>query len=70
VLEGQLLEHKQTRRSVEGIDDNVLTQVLRELMKGNALLDLTLSNMEKLQGKVKAGCSLGCTHHEVVKFRS
>lgn len=36
---------------------------------GDALLDLTLSNKEKLQGKVKPGGSLSCTHHEVVKFR-
>lgn len=39
------------------------------LMKADTLLDLTLSNQEKLQGKVKAGSSWCCTHHEVMKFR-
>lgn len=36
---------------------------------GDVLLDLSLSNQEKLLGKVKAGSSWCCTHHEVVKFR-
>lgn len=69
LLGGKQLGHKQPGRSVEGIDDKVLTQVIKELMKGDALLDLTLSNKEKLQGKVKSGGSLSCTRHEVVKFR-
>lgn len=61
--------HKQPRRSVEGIADNILTQVIKELMKGDVLLDLTLANRETLQGKLKAGSSFGCTQHEEVKFR-
>lgn len=32
----------------------VVTQVRKELRKGDALLDLMLSNQEKFQGKVKA----------------
>lgn len=69
LLEGQQLGHEQPRRFVEGIDDNILTQMIKDLMKGDALLDLTLSNKEKLQGKVESGGSLSCTHREVVKFR-
>lgn len=42
---------------------------MEKLTKGDALLDLTLANEEKLVGNVKVRGSLGCSDHEMVASR-
>ncbi|PKU29906.1 rna-directed dna polymerase from mobile element jockey- hypothetical protein [Limosa lapponica baueri] len=61
--------HAQSRRFLQSIDDNFLTQMVEEPMRRGALLDLVLTNKEGLVGDVKVGGSLGCSDHEVVEFR-
>jgi len=43
--------------------------VIEEPTRRRGLLVLTLTNREGLTGDVKAEGSLGCSNHEVVKFR-
>ncbi|XP_067155376.1 regulator of DNA class I crossover intermediates 1 [Apteryx mantelli] len=59
----------QSRRFLECIDDNFLTEAIKKLRRRGALLDLILANKEELARVVKAGDSLGCSHHEIVEFR-
>jgi len=51
------------------IDDNFLLQVIEDLMSRGAALDLVLTNKEGLVGNVKLRGSLGCSDHEMVKFK-
>ncbi|GAB0176173.1 calcium-independent phospholipase A2-gamma [Grus japonensis] len=62
-------EHKQSRKFLECVDDNFLLQVIEELMRRGAMLDLILTNKEGLVGDVKLKGSLGCSDHEMVEFR-
>ncbi|GAB0187691.1 hypothetical protein GRJ2_001234400 [Grus japonensis] len=62
-------EHKQSRKFLECVDDNLLLQVTEEPMRGGAMLDLVLTNKEGLVGDVKLKGSLGCSDHEMVEFR-
>jgi len=52
---GNIAQYKQSRRSLEHSDTNFLTQVTKEPMRGDALLDLILINKEELSRNVKAG---------------
>jgi len=61
--------HKQSRRFLQSTDDNFLMQVVEKPARGGAVLDLVLSNKERLIEYVKAGGSLGCSDHEMVDFR-
>ncbi|GAB0203516.1 hypothetical protein GRJ2_002817200 [Grus japonensis] len=61
--------HKQSRRFLECIDDNFLLQVIKEPMRRGAMLDLVLTNKERLVGNVKLKGSLGCSDHEMVEFK-
>ena len=45
-------------------EDNFLTQLVSELTREGALLDLLLVNREELVGEVKVGGPLGCSDHE------
>ncbi|GAB0193896.1 hypothetical protein GRJ2_001854900 [Grus japonensis] len=60
--------HKQSRKFLEYIDDNLL-QVIEEPKRRGAMLDLVLSNKEGLVGDVKLKGSLGCSDHEMVEFK-
>ncbi|GAB0176508.1 hypothetical protein GRJ2_000116000 [Grus japonensis] len=62
-------EHKQSRKFLECVDDNFLLQVMEELTRRGAMLDLILTNKEGLVGDVKLKGSLGCSDHEMVEFR-
>ncbi|GAB0207196.1 hypothetical protein GRJ2_003185200 [Grus japonensis] len=62
-------EHKQSRKSLECVDDNFLLQVIEEPTRRGAMLDLVLTNKEGLVGDVKLKGSLGCSDHEMVEFR-
>lgn len=48
---------------------NVLTQVIEQLIRRGALLDLILANKEGLNGYVKVNGSPGCSDHNMVEFR-
>ncbi|GAB0177486.1 hypothetical protein GRJ2_000213900 [Grus japonensis] len=61
--------HTQSRRFLQSIDDNFLTQVVEKPMRRGVLLDLVLKNKEGLVEDVKVGGSLGCSDHEMVEFR-
>jgi len=62
--------HTESRRFLQGIDDNFLTQVVDEPTRKVVLLDLLLTNTEGPVEDVKAGGSLGCRDHEMVEFRN
>lgn len=47
------------------IEDDFLTPVIKQPTRGDALLDLILTNKEELIGGVKVGGSLGCGDHEM-----
>lgn len=61
-------KHKQSKRILQGIGGSFLTQVLKDPTRNGVLLNLTLTNWEGLFGDMKAGGSLGCSDHEIVKF--
>ncbi|GAB0182918.1 hypothetical protein GRJ2_000757100 [Grus japonensis] len=61
--------HKQSRRFLECIDDNFLLQVTEEPTRRCAMLDLVLTNKERLVGNVKLKGSLGCSDQEMVEFK-
>ncbi|GAB0180838.1 hypothetical protein GRJ2_000549100 [Grus japonensis] len=61
--------HKQSRRFLECVSDNFLLQVIEELMRRGAMLDLVLINKEGLVGNVNLKGSLGCSDHEMVEFK-
>ena len=53
-------------RFLEFTDNNFLTQVIKEMMKEDSLLDLILTNKEGLVRDAKVGGSLSCTDQEMV----
>ncbi|XP_054058617.1 UPF0462 protein C4orf33 homolog isoform X2 [Rissa tridactyla] len=59
-------ESRQARRFLECIEDNFLTQLVGEPIRGSASLDLLFTNREGLVGDVVGGC-LGFSDHEMVK---
>ncbi|KAK4828701.1 hypothetical protein QYF61_000539 [Mycteria americana] len=61
--------HKQSRRLLESIDNNLLLQVIEDPMRRDALLDLVLATKEALVGDVNVKASLGCSDHEMMEFR-
>ncbi|KAK4832998.1 hypothetical protein QYF61_027022 [Mycteria americana] len=61
--------YKQSRMSLQSVDDNFMTQVIKELTKTEAVLDLILTNKDEPVGDMKVGDSLGCSDHEMVELR-
>lgn len=59
---------KQPRKLLECDEDNFLVEVTESLSRGEALLDLLLTNEEELIKKVKTGCNPGCSNHALVQF--
>ncbi|KAK4811192.1 hypothetical protein QYF61_019823 [Mycteria americana] len=59
---------KQSRRLLECTEDNFLIQVIESPTRGDALLDLLLTNTEELIREVKIDGSLGCSDHALVEF--
>ena len=51
------------------VEDNFFVQVLRELTRKGALLDLLFVNRKGLVGKVVIGGCLGHSDHDVVEFQ-
>ena len=60
--------HKQSRRFLECGDDNFLLQETEKPTGKGAILDLVLTNKERLVGNGKLQGSLGCSDHEMVEF--
>ena len=66
LLEGQPNRTQQSRRFLGYTDDNCLTQVVKEPMRGDVLLVLIFTNKEALVRDEKVGSSLGCSYHDKV----
>ncbi|CAM2095472.1 unnamed protein product [Caretta caretta] len=61
--------HRQSRKFLESVGDNFLAQVLEEPTRGDAFLDLLLTNRVELVGEAKVDGNLGGSDHELVEFR-
>jgi len=61
-------ERKQSRRFLECVDDNFLTQLVSEPTRGGASLDLLFTNREGLVGDVVVGDRLGLSYHEMTEL--
>ena len=59
---------RQSRRLQECIEDNFLGQVIDSPTRGDAILDLMVTNASELIDDVKTGGSLGCSDHALVEF--
>ncbi|KAK4816041.1 hypothetical protein QYF61_011049 [Mycteria americana] len=59
---------KQSRKLLVCVEDNFLVQVMESPTRGEALLDLLLTNVEEFIGEVKTGGSLGCNVHALMEF--
>jgi len=55
-------------RFLESVQDNFLVQVIDGPTRGEALLDLVLTNEEESIRDIKIGGSLGCSDHALVEF--
>lgn len=62
-------EHKQSRRFLKCINDDLFLQVTKKPMKRGALLDIVLTKKEMLVKKVKLKSSLCCSVHETSEFK-
>lgn len=62
--------HRQHSRFLQCIDDNMLLHVTKEPIRRGVLLDLILTNKDRLVGNMKVKSSLGCTDHEMMEFRT
>ncbi|KAK4823256.1 hypothetical protein QYF61_000223 [Mycteria americana] len=59
---------RQSRSPLECIEDNFLSQVINSPTRGDAILDLLVTNATELIGDIKTGGSLGCSDHALVEF--
>ena len=60
-------ERKQSRRFLECVEENFLTQLVREPTRDGAQLDLLFVNREGLVGDVMVGGHLGQSDHETIR---
>jgi len=61
-------ERKQSRRFLECVEDNFLTQLVGEPNRQGASLDLLFTNRAGLVGDVMVGGHLGLSDHERIEF--
>ncbi|KAK4829261.1 hypothetical protein QYF61_002653 [Mycteria americana] len=61
-------ERKQSRRFLECVADNFLTQLVREPTREGAPLDLLFTNREGLVSHVMVGGRLGQSDHKMIEF--
>ena len=59
---------RQSRRLLECTEDNFLSQVIDGPTRGDAILDLLLTNANELIGDIRIGGCLGCSDHAMVEF--
>lgn len=69
MLKGSTAGYKQSSRFLQGVWDNILTQILEGPARANALLALLLTNKEELIREVTVSGSPGCSGCEIVGFR-
>ena len=61
-------DRKQSRRFLEHVEDNLLTQLVSEQTREGTLSDLLFANREGLVGDVMAGGRLGHSDLERIEF--
>ncbi|GAB0190824.1 ras GTPase-activating protein 1-like [Grus japonensis] len=59
---------RQSRKLLEYIEDNFLSQVTDSPIRGYVILDLMVTNASELMKDIKIGGSLGCSDHALVEF--
>ncbi|KAM6317421.1 uncharacterized protein O3Q21_008449 [Podargus strigoides] len=59
---------RQSKRLLECLDDNFLTQKPDSPTQGEAILDLMVTNVSEFIRDVKIGGSLGCSDHALLQF--
>ena len=59
---------RQSRRLLECIEDNFLSQVREGPISSDAILDLILTNANELIGNITIGGCLGCSDHAALEF--
>jgi len=64
------VERKQSRRFLELVEDNFLTQLVSEPTREGTSLDLLYENRERLVGDVMAGGCLWHSNHKLTVFSS
>jgi len=62
------VSNRKSRRFLECMEDNFLSQVIDTPIQGDAILDLMLTSASELTHDVKTGGSLGCSDHALVEF--
>jgi len=62
-------EHKQSRRFLDCVDDNLLLQETELRTRRGATLNLVLTNKEELVGNVKLKDSTSFSDHTMVQFK-
>ncbi|RMC19574.1 hypothetical protein DUI87_03132 [Hirundo rustica rustica] len=67
--EHQIAGTNKSRRFLRNLDDNFMEEVLRELTRKDALLDLLLVNREGLVREVEIGNCLGHSNHKAIEFK-
>jgi len=55
---------RQSRRLLECTEDNFLSQLIDSPTRGNAILDLLLTNVNELIGNIRIGGCLGCSEEK------
>lgn len=60
-----MAKHKQSRRFLETVGHNFLTQVVEEKTSNGRLFDHVLTDRQGFVADVRAGGSLGYSHHEI-----
>jgi len=61
--------HQRLKKFLERVDGNLLFQIVQEPMRRGAMLDLVLTNKERLMSDEKLKGSLGYSDHEMVEFK-
>ncbi|RMC21416.1 hypothetical protein DUI87_02282 [Hirundo rustica rustica] len=61
-------EKRQSRKFLECMEDNFLSQLVGEPTRGGTMLDLLFANRDGLVGDVVVGGRLGQSDHEIIEF--
>ena len=59
---------RQSRGLLECTEDNFLSEVIDGPTRGDAILDLLLTNAKEQIGDIRIGGCLGCSDHAMVEF--
>ncbi|RMB99816.1 hypothetical protein DUI87_23593 [Hirundo rustica rustica] len=61
-------EKQQSRKFLECVEDNFLSQLVSKPTRGGTVLDLLFTNRDGLVGDVEVGGRLGHSDHEIIEF--